>query len=196
MAAISPLLSRTLALALLAALLAGLYSIAEPLVGEYQAYGTTIDQSRQLLLRYKRIVNRRGALQEQAQELRRRLKDRGGYLPGASDSLAAAQLQNRVKKIVRAAGGTIKSTQTLAPRDVKGLRQIDVRLQMSADIVALQKTIHALEADETYLFLDNLDIRRQRARRRRGRNRKTAAAATSLLTVRLDISGYRRPEGK
>ena len=196
MAAISPLLSRTLALALLVALLAGLYGAAEPLITEYQAYGTTIAQSRELLQRYERIVNTRRPLQEQAKELRRRLKARGGYLPGASDSLAAAQLQNRVKKIVRAAGGAIKSTQTLPPSDVKGLRQIDVRVQMSADIVALQKTIHALEADETYLFLDNLDIRRQRARRRRGRNRNKTPAAVSPLTVRFDIYGYRRTEGK
>ncbi len=193
MAAISPLLSRILALALLAAVLTGLYGTAEPLVAEYQAFGTTIAQSRELLQRYQRISNNRGALQEQAKELRRRLKARGGYLPGASDSLAAAKLQNRVKKIILAAGGAIKSTQTLAPSDVKGLRQIDVRVQMSANIVALQKTIHALEADETYLFLDNVDIRRQRTRRRR--NRKSPATV-SPLTVRFDIYGYRRPEGK
>ena len=193
MAAISPLLSRILALALLAAVLTGLYGAAEPLITEYQAFGTTIAQSRELLQRYQRIGNTRSPLQEQAKELRRRLKARGGYLPGASDSLAAAQLQNRVKKIVLAAGGAIKSTQTLAPSDVKGLRQIDVRVQMSADIVALQKTIHALEADETYLFLDNVDIRRQRSRRRR--NRKSSATVPPL-TVRFDIYGYRRPEGK
>ncbi|MEE8515752.1 MAG: type II secretion system protein GspM [Alphaproteobacteria bacterium] len=193
MAAISPLLSRILALALLAAVLTGLYGAAEPLIAEYQAYGTTIAQSRELLQRYQRIGNTRRPLQEQAKELRRRLKARGGYLPGASDSLAAAQLQNRVKKIVLAAGGAIKSTQTLTPSEVKGLRQIDVRVQMSADIVALQKTIHALEADQTYLFLDNVDIRRQRSRRRR--NRKTTATVPPL-TVRFDIYGYRRPEGK
>ena len=193
MAAISPLLSRILALALLAAVLTGLYGAAEPLIAEYQAYGTTIAQSRELLQRYQRIGNTRRPLQEQAKELRRRLKARGGYLPGASDSLAAAQLQNRVKKIVLAAGGAIKSTQTLTPSEVKGLRQIDVRVQMSAYIVALQKTIHALEADETYLFIDNVDIRRQRSRRRR--KRKTTATLPPL-TVRFDIYGYRRPEGK
>lgn len=191
MTAISPLLSRILALALLVAVLAGVYGAAEPLLAEYQAYGTSIDQSRELLQRYQRIGNTRSPLQKQAEELRRRLRARGGYLPGASDSLAAAELQNRVKKIVRAAGGTIKSTQTLTPKDTRGLRQIDIRVQLSADIVALQKSVHALEADDTYLFLDNVDIRRQRSRRRR----KSAATAPPLV-IRFDVHGYRRPEGK
>lgn len=191
MTAISPLLSRVLALALLVAVLAGVYGAAEPLLAEYQAYGTSIDQSRELLQRYQRIGNTRSPLQKQAEELRRRLRARGGYLPGASDSLAAAELQNRVKKIVRAAGGTIKSTQTLTPKDTRGLRQIDIRVQLSADIVALQKSVHALEADDTYLFLDNVDIRRQRSRRRR-----KSAATVPPLVIRFDVHGYRRPEGK
>ena len=53
-----------------------------------------------------------------------------------------------------------------------------------------QLATDAFEAGDTYLFVDNLDISNRQARRRTN----TAQSGDPELLVRLDLSGYVRPE--
>ena len=59
-----------------------------------------------------------------------------------------------------------------------------------ANIASLQTIFYLLESENTFLFLDNIDVRRQRARRRKNRT-----ADDGRLTVRFDVSGYVRRGG-
>ena len=188
---LSPFLGRTLAVVLLLGAIGGIWSlIVEPVMTKYRLSAESMVQSKALIERYSRIAKVREPLEKQLISLKRRGPSTGGYLEGASDTLAAAKLQNRVKGVVATSGGEIKSSQILPPRDDGNHRAINIRVQLSADIASLQAIFHALESENTLLFLDNVDVRRQRARRR-----KNKSAANRPLTVRFDVSGYVRREG-
>lgn len=188
---LSPFLSRTLAVVLLLGAIGGIWSLLiEPVMTKYRLSAESMVQSRALIERYLRIAKVRAPLEKQMAALKRRGPSTGGYLEGASDTLAAAKLQNRVKGVVATSGGEIKSSQILPPRDDGSHRAINIRVQLSADIVSLQAIFHALESENTILFLDNIDVRRKRTRRRRNKS-----VDDGRLTVRFDVSGYVRREG-
>ncbi|MCZ6482698.1 MAG: type II secretion system protein GspM, partial [Alphaproteobacteria bacterium] len=185
---LSPFLSRSLAVVLLLAAIGGIWSlIVEPVMTKYRLSAESMVQSEALIGRYLRIAKVRAPLEKQLATLKRRGPSTGGYLEGASDTLAAAKLQNRVKGVVDASGGEIKSSQILPPRVDAHHRANNIRVQLSADIASLQAIFHALESENTFLFLDNVDVRRKRARRRRNK-----PADDGRLTVRFDVSGYVR----
>ena len=188
---LSPFLGRTLAVVLLLAAIGGTWSlIVEPVMTKYRLSAESIVQSEALIERYSRIARMREPREKQLATLKRLAPSTGGYLEGASDTLAAAKLQNRVKGVVATSGGQIKSSQILPPRDDGNHRAIKIRVQLSADIASLQAIFYLLESENTFLFLDNVDVRRKRARRRRNKS-----ADDGRLTVRSDVSGYVRREG-
>lgn len=114
----------------------------------------------------------------------------GIYLDGDTDALAAASLQEVVNATVEGSGGRLRSIQILPAKDDGKFRRISVRAQMSATIVQLARLLYAFEANKTYLFVDNLDVANRRARRRKDQ----AIEMDPTLIVRLDLSGYMRPE--
>ncbi len=193
--ALSPAVSRTLALALALALVGAVYTLAvAPLLDAHRGYAETIERSRDLVRRYGRVGAMREPLERQLAELGKRAKSTSGYLEAKSATLAAAQLQNRVKRIVTRNGGTIRSLQTLPPRNERDLERVSIRIQMTARIGQLQKIFHAFENGPIYLFLDDVNVRVQRARRSR-RRRKEEPVDPRLLSVRLNLYGFARREG-
>lgn len=194
---LSPVVSRILALALAIALVGAVYSFAvKPVLDAHRGYAETIESSRELVQRYGRIGATRRPLDRQLAMLRKRARSTSGYLEAKSATLAAAQLQNRVKRIVTRNGGAIRSLQTLPPRNERDLERISIRIQMTARIGQLQKIFHAFENGPTYLFLDDVNIRVQRARRvRRRRKSKEPPVDERLLSVRLNLYGFTRREG-
>ena len=188
---LSPFLTRTLAVVLLLGAIGGIWSLLiEPVMTKYRLSAESIVQSEALIERYSRIARMREPREKQLATLKRLAPSTGGYLEGASDTLAAAKLHNRVKGVVATSGGQIKSSQILPPRDDGNHRAIKIRVQLSADIASLQAIFYLLESENTFLFLDNVDVRRKRARRRRNKS-----ADDGRLTVRFDVSGYVRREG-
>ncbi len=189
---LSPVMSRLLALALTIALVGAVYSLAvEPVLDAHQGYAETIERARGLVERYGRIGAARQQLERQLVELRKRSRSTSGHLDGKSATLAAAQLQNRVKRIVTRNGGSIRSLQTLPPRNERDLERVSIRIQMTARIEQLQKILYAFETSRTYLFLDDVNIRAQktgRSRRRRG----AKPVDDRQLSVRMNLFGFAR----
>lgn len=187
---LSPLLGRTMALALTACvILAAWISVVEPIRSKHREYENSALRSRELIERFNRVGATRNRLQAQVTELNRRARSSGGFLKGASPTLVAANLQNRLKRIVSETGATIRSSQILPVREEGDLKRIALRIQLVADVAALQKILYGLETGDPYLFMDDVNIRAQRKRRRRG---KTADARS--LTVRIDMYGFLQPE--
>ena len=192
---LSPLVSRLLAVFLVFVPIGLAYTLViEPLLEAHRGYDETIAQSRDLIQRYGRIGATRQPLERQLAELQKRARSTGGYLQGKSATLAAAQLQNRVKRIVTSNGGNIRSLQTLPPQNERDLERVTIRIQMTARIEQLQKIIHTFETGRTHLFVDDVNVRVQRARRSRRRS-KTPVVDQRLLTVRLNLYGFARREG-
>jgi len=185
----SRMLSRLLALGLLVAVLAAGWSlVAEPVIRRFAEQRESIADARLLLARLERLGAARASLEQQRDELRQRLGALGGYLPGDSETLVAADLQSRIRARFEQQGATLRSLQIMPARSEGEFGQaVTVRAQIGVELPALQAIFYAIETETPYLFIDNLDIRR-----RAGRRRVEEEAGTGILEVRFDVFGYMR----
>lgn len=182
--------SRSAALALLAGVAAAVFLLA--VAPTLEAYGRTeadVREAVRLLQRYQRVASTRPAVEAQLAELEVRQAESGVYLSGATDALAAAELQDRVKAIIQASGGALTSTQALPVKTEGTLRRVSVRVQFTGTIETLHQAVYDLETYKPYLMIDNIDVRNRQRRRRANQPEPEAR-----LTIRLDLYGYLRPE--
>jgi general secretion pathway protein M len=185
------LLSRSLAIVLLgAALLGGYRLILAPVLTTYEDAEQKIAQSRALLQRYLALAEQRQMLLERLAELQKRARSTTGYLEGTNDALAAAQLQDRVKSVVEAARGELRSTQILPAKPVDAdpsIRRAGLRVQFVVTIEGLAETLYTLETGQPYLLIDGMTVREQRARRTRDE-----PGTEPMLDVSVELYGYLR----
>jgi general secretion pathway protein M len=184
------LLSRALALGLLGAVLIGAYVLViAPVIGLYRETDDAIETAETLLQRHRALAAQRSELSARLDEEKEQAAAVAGYLEG-SDALAAAQLQDRVKGVVEAAGGELCSTQILPAEAVDaspGTRRATLRVQMVVAIDGLAEILYDLESGQPYVLIDELAVRSQRERRRGG-----GPEAPTLLDVSLQLSGFVR----
>lgn len=183
------LVSRILALGLLVAIAAGVYLFGiAPVQREHRTMDAAIADASMALARFRAMAKTRPALESRHEELSRRHVATGIYLEGATDALAAAALQEKLSALIQANGGALRSIQVLPARTDEDFKRIGLRVQITANLESLFHLLYALEAGETVLFVDNLDIMAAR-RPRRG----DGAAGNPTLTIRFDMFGYLRP---
>ena len=184
-------LARTLALLLLAAAVAGGYLLVVlPVLHAYRDTGAAIEQAEVLLQRQRALAAQRPLLLAQIEEEKEQADALAGYLQGPSDALAAAQLQDRLKAVVEAAGGELRSTRILPAVEVQtspGTRRAALQVQMIVTIEGLAEVLYGLESGQPYLLIDELSVRNQRERRRRGE-----PDTEPMLDVSLKLSGFVR----
>lgn len=155
-----PWLGRVAAVALLLLPLALLYAwVARPLLAGYAEDRQSVAQQQALLQRYREIGSRLPQLQAELAELRRAQSANGGFLQGTNDVIVAAQLQDRLKRLVEAAQGNLQSIQVLAVREEGKFRRVTIRGQMNLSTAGLQRVVYEIESGSPVLFLDNLDLR-------------------------------------
>jgi general secretion pathway protein M len=187
-------LSRTLAVVLLGiALLGGYQLIFAPVLVAYRDGETSIEQSKELLERYQALAEQRSLLADRLAEQQERAASAAGYLTGPSDALAAAQLQDRVKSVVEAAGGELRSTQILPATRLEGnlgFRRTTLRVQFVVTIQGLETTLYELETGQPYLIIDDVTVRQERIRR----SRRDDPKSEPVLNVSFELFGYLREE--
>ncbi|MGH6912704.1 MAG: type II secretion system protein GspM [Geminicoccales bacterium] len=184
------LLSRTAALGLLAAVAIGGYVlVVGPVLDAFRANAEAIERSEDLLQRQQALAAQRPQLVARLAEEEQRAATLTGYLEGPSDALAAARLQDRVRTLVEAAGGELRSTQILPAEAVEaspGTRRATLRVQLVVAIDGLAAILHGLETGQPYVLIDELTIRSQGARRRQEPD------GAPVLDVSLQLSGFVR----
>lgn len=179
-------LAVTMLLALVALVLSG---VILPLIDDYRAAKVSVERLEATIQRGH--VTDRGIAQMQAElaALKKRQPSTGGFLQGTNESLAAAQLQDRLKTSVEGAKGELRSTQILPVRDDGKFRRVTVRAQVTVGTAGLQRAFYDVESSPTFLFLDNVIIRVRSAPQDRNK-----LAQDPVLDVSFDLSGYiRRP---
>jgi general secretion pathway protein M len=185
------LLARTLALTLLATAVAGGYLlIVVPVLDAYRDNADAIERAEILLRRQRALAAQRPLLLARVEEEKENAEAVAGYLLGPSDALAAAQLQDRLKAVIEAAGGELRSTRILPAEAVEaspGTRRTALQVQMIVTIEGLAEVLYGLEAGQPYVLIDELSVRNQRERRRRGE-----PETEPMLDVNLRLSGFVR----
>lgn len=180
---------RGLAVGLLAlVLLAGYGLIARPMIMKYRDYRANIAQLQDRLQRLEGMLATRRSLEEQIQQVRQSGVIGHNYLGQSSPTLAATDLQQRVKDIVESNGGSLVSTQILPVTQEDNFSRVTIRVIMTGDTEILQKLSYALESARPLLFVENLQIRAQQTRR--FNNRNDPGDTQIQLSIQFDLSGY------
>ena len=135
--------------------------------------------------RYQKLIRQQPAYRTALQQLRQEHEKQGYFLVGASQELAAAELQKKVKEVVGQAGGTLVSTHSASVSSGL-LGKVQLKVRMKGDTGALSKVLYDLESQHPLLFVENLNIRSRKAVKGRRQNRVT----TYSLDVSFDLTGY------
>lgn len=191
MMAMSKGVRRAAALALLFVVVWAFYGLVlSPVLTAYRETGDEIEQTSEQLERYKRISTNHPALKGQLEKLIRQTAKSGIYLPGNTDALAAAELQEGVSATIERNQGTLRSIQILPVAEDGDFRKVTVRVQLTATLGAFTRILYSLEAAKPFVFIDNLDIKN---RRTRTRQRDDEQEQNPELVIRFDLYGYLRP---
>lgn len=184
--AFSPAIRRILALAILALLLLVGASAVGWVMDEYDASQSSAQRLQEAIQRRHQAEAKLAELQAELAALKQHQASAVGFLQSSTESLAAAELQSRIKSSVEAAHGDLRSTQILPGHDEGGFRRVSIRGQIVVDMAAMQRLFYELEASTPFLFVDNVEVRA------RATSRQRVQGENPQLDVRFDLSGYLR----
>ncbi len=158
-------------------------------VAPYLAYTTQLEE------RIARDVQRLAKMQRQhdrATAVRQRMRTvekqfSAAYdqlLPGATPTLAAARLQERVQTFADQSGLTLVSTQVLREQSLGSLRKTAVKMTFRGNTAAVADFLARVEYGDWLLSVSRLEVGTSRRRRSR--------AVRPPLTITLEVEGIMR----
>jgi general secretion pathway protein M len=162
-------------------------AIAWPTWRLHHHYDAALDDYTDRLTRYRRVAALRPAI-EQAITAVEKSGGRKYFLKGPSATLAAAELQGMVTKIVDAHKGHIVSIQVLPFKDEgkSGIaNRVSISVNLNASIVPLMMILHTTESQEPCLFVDNLTVRANQ-----GRAFRALPGVQPEFGVQMTLHGY------
>ena len=184
----NPTQSRRLAILLaFGALAAIIAAIGIPVWLGHRYYDKHLAETTDKLERYKRIAALRPEVATQLDALRNK-DTRRFFLRSGAAALSGAEAQEAIRTLVEGAGARLISVQAPPAKDDGRYRQVTVNVQMTANIFALRKILHAIENHTPYLFVDNLLVRSQVPG-----NFKPGPGAEPEMFVQFDVYGYAIP---
>lgn len=187
MSRLPPWANRAAALAVLVLVLAGvIVGIVMPAVESYRGTRAELAETRELLARYRAVAEQGEPMRTAAEQLAAAQRDSDLFVPGESDSLAAANLQQHLKGMVESAGGTTQSIQSLSPQPRDGMTRIGMRVKLNVTVRGLADILERAETGRPLLFVRKLRVS--------GSLRQDDAGNPRIrpeLLVALTVSGFR-----
>ncbi len=185
LASMNPQQSRRLAILVL---VAAVLLIAGPVAGLVwyvnHYYDVKLAEKQDRIERFQRIASTRAAVSRQLDAMRAK-ETRKFFLRTGATALSAAEAQEAVSSIVNSSGGKLITMQAPTSREEGRYRQVTTVVQMTANVQALRRILHALESNMPYLFVDNVTIRSQVT----GQHRSAPGQEPEMF-VSFDVSGY------
>lgn len=177
---------KLLALGILGLLLALAYvAVLAPLEALHASRAQEIAQLRERLAHLRRAVAELPQLRATLSEVRTRSAPDDLLLPGASEAVAAANLQSKVKDLFAETGTELISAEGLPAAAQGGQRRVGIRVLVAAELNVLANVLHALGAARPFLFVDNIEVHSNPAARLQ------AADKSAVLNIALNVYGYR-----
>ena len=179
---------RLAAVALLAVgLIALAAAIAMPAYFAHEHFDGEIARMKRQILSLNAISHQRPQLIQSVEVLKAR-DAKKFFLKGASPALASAELQEAAKSAVESNGGRLLSMQAVSASDDATYRRIGATVQCTGNIQSLRRMLHAIEANEPYLFIDALTLRSQVAS-----SFKPTPGVEPDVFIQFDVFGYALP---
>lgn len=148
-----------------------------------------IDDQVYQIQRYQRVIASREEVLSEVEQGRKKISALGYFYTQETYSLAAAELQKRIKGIAERAGGDISSTQVLPHKEQDELVRIAVKVRLIGDMDMLRVLLFEIQAEKPLMGIENITIIPKRGRR----NRKTRKIEeTGLVTITMEVSSYMR----
>lgn len=181
----SPARRRLLALGLLGAVLAFLLlGVIGPIAEGMAERAEHEERQRNLLERLERLSAQGPALRRELEVLDTQLAAPEVIIRAASATLAAAQLQTDLRRLLEAAGAEVTSVQPLPPAQQGPLLRLALRVELQAGLEPLSRLLGAIE-DHT----PRMSVRDALVTAPRGGAIRDGGAQEPRLAVRLDVQG-------
>jgi hypothetical protein len=182
----TPFVSRLAALGLLAVVaIMGWTTLGQAAIGWWRdGQKTRVDLAAQVD-HLTLVAGRRAATEAALRRLNAALSDPAVFWSGPSAPTVSAAIQARLREIVTASGGSLRSTTDLPASPEHGLSRVILRLQTDGTVPALQAILSAIETSKPALFVDGIII-----------NAADSSVAPAnqppMLSIQLDVTGYGR----
>jgi hypothetical protein len=174
-------LRRALALTILLTVLVLGWTLAvEPLIDLSRDRQADIAALSDQLAHLQAIIGRQPALARRAATEQSALSAEGGLWNGASAAEVAAAMQDRLRKVVSASGGRLRSTAMVAEAAERGFHRVTVHFSIEGTLDTVTATLAAIEAAHPAMFVDLLAIHAAGV---------ASANRPPALATELDVSG-------
>ena len=158
---------RMLAIALFfAVLVLGIAAITIPAWSVNASYRQDIAQLQFRLQTLQRIAANDSQLRPRYEQILAAYQGAGNYLRSSTEAVAAAELQRTLKELAGVSGVQVLSTQILPASTEDEFVRVGLRARVRGTLPGIVDTIHAIETNSVFLFLDNLSLRDGRDARR------------------------------
>lgn len=186
--ALPPEKSRRLAVGLLAlAILVLVAAIAIPVWIVNHRYAAALADLGDKLARYQRIAATRPEVAKSLEAVRAKDAKRFFLRSGAA-ALTAAEAQEAVRRLVEGGGGRLITMQAPTAKDEGRYRQVTANVQLTANVIALRRILHAIETNQPMLFVDNVMVRSQVPS-----NFRAGPGQEPEMFVQFDVYGFSLP---
>lgn len=168
--------------------------VVRPIWARYANNRDLIADLEEKVARFESVATSQAELERQFSNLERTFNLGELTLQADSATLAAADLQERVKGAVQAAGGSLTSTQILEPAKVSSFERVSVNVRMTGSTPAVQESLYVLESGRPVLVIDDLLVVTRRTTVRLGA--RGSEQQQDWLDVRFQVSGFYQPAGE
>jgi general secretion pathway protein M len=143
------------ALALLAVLLFWL-AFVSPVVDWYGARAARLSELRQRAAREAALIGTLPTLRREAEAAAR--TPTHAVLPGSTDAIAGAALQEQVQTMASAVNAQLTSAETLPAEQVGAYRRIGVRVELNAQLPVIVALLKSVEEAEPNMLVDDIRL--------------------------------------
>ncbi len=141
--------------------------------------------------RYERIIASRDQVMRGVEQARNDVNSRGYFYEQKTASLAAAALQEHIKKIINHAGGDLSSIQVLPQKTERELVRITVKIRLSGSMQMLRRLLFEIDTDKPLMHINSITIIPSVRRLKR----KTIPKEESgQVTVTAEVSAYMKKD--
>ena len=152
---------RALALGLAAlALLVAWFGIVGPVLGWYSGRAEWLEQRSALARRMADLAASLPQLERQVAALPTTKANPDALLPGETDAVAAAALQERVQEMASQVGAPLSSVEMLPATQLGQFRRIGLRVATQAEMANVIHLLQSVEAAKPRMLIDELDLQR------------------------------------
>ena len=130
--------------------------VISPIVDWYDGRSAKLDEFRQRAAREAAQIETLPTLRSEAEKASK--TPTHSVLPGKTDAIAGAALQEQVQTMASAANANLTSAETLPAEQVGLYRRIGVRVELNAQLPVIVKLLQSLEEAEPSMMVDDIRL--------------------------------------